>query len=298
MQNFVTEFLNYISLERGLSKNTFLAYKRDLEKYIHFLLKKNKSLQNVEPDDITTFLWEEKENKKTSTSLARNLAAIKSFHRFLVNQNFLKENIVASINSPKLEKKLPTVLDIEEVNALLEQPNKQRNWQRNRDRAILELMYATGIRVSELSDLDMCQVDLNEKIIKCQGKGKKERIVPFGERAREAIRSYLKGTRPKLNKKNNTYLFLTVHGNRMSRQRIWQMIKKYIYSAGIEKTINPHVLRHSFATHLLERKASLRAVQDMLGHSNVVTTEIYTHLNPLRLIEVHRRYHPLGKNNQ
>ncbi len=295
MQNLITEFLNYISLERGLSKNTFLAYKMDLEKYSSFLKKKGKTFSDVEPDDITNFLWQEKEKKKAATSLARNLAAIKSLHRFLVSYGFLKEDITNLIGSPKLGRKLPRVLDIAEVDALLVQPTKQRSWQGARDRAILELMYATGVRVSELSDLTMARIDLKEKIIRCVGKGNKERIVPFGRKAAEAIRRYLKIVRPKLNKKNNDYLFLTVHGNKMSRQRIWQMLKKYIRTAGIEKKISPHTLRHSFATHLLQRHASLRVVQDMLGHSNVVTTEIYSHLSPHRLKGVHQDYHPLGK---
>lgn len=295
MQNLITEFLNYISLERGLSKNTFLAYKRDLERYASFLKKKGKDFADVEPEDITNFLWQEKEKKKAAASLARNLAAIKSLHRFLVSYGFLKEDITNLISSPKLGRKLPRVLDIKEVDVLLEQPLKQRNWQGRRDKAILELLYATGVRVSELSDLTIVRIDLKEKIIRCVGKGSKERIVPFGRKAAEAIRRYLKIVRPKLNRKNSDYLFLTVHGNRMSRQRIWQMLKKYIRSAGIEKEISPHTLRHSFATHLLQRHASLRVVQDMLGHSNVVTTEIYSHLSPHRLKGVHQDYHPLGK---
>lgn len=295
MQNLITEFLNYISLERGLSKNTLFAYKRDLQKYFAFLTKINKNFKDVQPDDITNFLWQEKEKKKAATSLARNLAAIKSLHRFLASYGFLKEDITCLINSPKLGRKLPQVLSIEEVSALLVQPTKQRNWQGRRDRAILELLYATGVRVSELSDLTMARIDLKERIVRCVGKGNKERIVPFGKKAEEAVKRYLRLTRSKLNKKNNDYLFLTVHGNRMSRQRIWQMLKKYICSAGIEKEISPHTLRHSFATHLLQHKASLRVVQDMLGHSNVVTTEIYSHLSPDRLKGVHHDYHPLGR---
>jgi len=295
MQNLIAEFLNYISLERGLSQNTFLAYKRDLERYSSFLKKKGKTFSDVQPDDITAFLWEEKEKKKATASLARNLAAIKSLHRFLVSYGFLKEDITNLISSPKLGRKLPQVLDIGEVDALLEEPTKEKNWQGRRDKAILELLYATGMRVSELSDLTSARIDLKEKVIRCTGKGSKERIVPFGQKAAEAIRKYLKTVRPKLDRKNSDYLFLTVHGNRMSRQRIWQMLKRYIRAAGIKKEVSPHTLRHSFATHLLQRHVSLRVVQDMLGHSNVVTTEIYSHLSPHRLKGVHRNYHPLGK---
>lgn len=294
MQDLITEFLNYISLERGLSQNTFLAYKRDLERYSSFLAKKNKSFEEIKSEDITTFLWEEKENKKATASLARNLAAIKSLHRFLVSYGFLKEDVTVLLNSPKIAKKLPKVLNIEEVDALLKQPKKERNWEGIRNQAILELMYATGLRVSELSTLTVGRTELKSRIVRCIGKGSKERIVPFGKKAKQAIENYLE-ERPKLDSKRSDYLFLTVHGNRISRQRIWQLIKKYISLAGIEKKISPHTLRHSFATHLLQRKASLRVVQSMLGHSSVVTTEIYTHLSPGRLKGVHRDYHPLGK---
>ncbi|RKY39416.1 MAG: site-specific tyrosine recombinase XerD [Candidatus Omnitrophota bacterium] len=296
MHHLLVDFLNYVYLERRLSKHTFSAYRRDLERYLSFLKRENKSLPEVKAEDITAFLWEEKEKgKKSPASLARSLSAVKSFHHFLVSYGVLKEDVTLLLASLRLPERMPQVLEMEEVEALLQEPDKHEGWEAKRDKGILELLYATGMRVSELANLTLSRVDIKEKIVRCIGKGNKERIIPFGEKARSALIEYVQRIRPVLDKKRSEYLFLTAHGNRLSRQRIWQIVKRYIRWAGIKKEVSPHTLRHSFATHLLQHKASLRVVQAMLGHSNIVTTEIYTHLNPSRLKGVHQKYHPLGE---
>jgi integrase/recombinase XerD len=220
------------------------------------------------------------------------LSTIKSFHKFLVREKIISSNPVEFIESPKLEKKIPSFFNFDEINKILKEPNL-KNYHGIRDRAILELMYATGLRVSEVSTLKISDINLELGFIKCKGKGSKERLVPLGKIAEGFIKKYIEEARPKLlAKKVSQYLFLAQGGRRLSRQSIWKMIKKVVRFAGIRKKASPHTLRHSFATHLLERGADLRSVQEMLGHSNITTTQIYTHINQTRLKEIHGKFHP------
>ncbi len=296
MEELIDEFINYLSVERGLSQNTQTSYKRDLNKYISYLKSKGiNSMQTTTRKQITDFIMNLKDNGLSANSISRNLAAIKSFHRFLVIERYIKDDVTSVMDSPKLWKKLPEVLNLEEVERLLSKPNL-RDWLGIRDKAALELMYATGMRVSELVDLKLDNVNLDVGFIKCKGKGQKERIIPVGRKAITAIERYLNKIRPKLVKKkeNVQHLFLTRLGRKMSRQTFWKIIKKYLKRAKIKKEVSPHTLRHSFATHLLERGADLRVVQELLGHANISTTQIYTHINKERLKSIHKKYHPRG----
>ncbi len=293
MKELIKEFLDYLSVERGLSKNTIESYGRDLEKYAAFLKSETiNSLDNVKRQDIQDFLMRLKEKGLNASSIARNLVAIKIFHRYLLNQRYIKEDVTSVLETPKLWKTLPDVLDLNEVEAILARPNI-RNKQGLRDKAMLELMYATGMRVSELVNLKLNDLNLDVGFVKCIGKGQKERIIPVGRKAKEALRKYLEKARPKFLKRGETNaLFLTRLGRSMSRQSFWLMIKHYVRDARIKKKVTPHTLRHSFATHLLQRGADLRIIQELLGHASISTTQIYTHINKERLKQIHQKYHP------
>lgn len=294
MKKLIDEFLNYLIVERGLAENTIMAYRRDLEKFVlHLDSSGVKSIESVDKNALNRYLLKLKDRGLSSNSISRSLAAIKMFFRFLANENYLKDNITSVMESPKLWKKLPDALSISEVEKVLEAPNA-RNWLGVRDKACLELMYATGMRVSEITGLKLGDVNLDVGFVRCVGKGSKERIVPLGRAAKQAMERYLRKTRPELLKKKTLEpgLFLTRLGKRMSRQNFWKMIRRYTRQAGIKKHISPHTLRHSFATHLLEGGADLRVVQEMLGHANISTTQIYTHINKERLKSIHHKYHP------
>lgn len=293
MKELIKEFLDYLSVERGLSKNTIESYGRDLEKYAAFLKSETiNSLDNVKRQDIQDFLMRLKEKGLNASSIARNLVAIKIFHRYLLNQRYIKEDVTSVLETPKLWKTLPDVLDLNEVEAILARPNI-RNKQGLRDKAMLELMYATGMRVSELVNLKLNDLNLDVGFVKCIGKGQKERIIPVGRKAKEALKKYLEKARPKFLKRGEANaLFLTRLGRSMSRQSFWLMIKHYVRDARIKKKVTPHTLRHSFATHLLQRGADLRIIQELLGHASISTTQIYTHINKERLKQIHQKYHP------
>lgn len=294
MKDLVEEFLNYLSVERGLSDNTISAYRADLYKYVAYAhdVKKRLHFDEVERSDITDFMMRQKEQGLASNSISRNLVAIKVLHRFLLREKFIKNDVTSVLDSPKLWKHLPATLSVVEVEEILKRPNV-RNWMGLRDKAAIELMYATGVRVSELVSLVMDGINLDIGFVRCIGKGKKERIVPVGRQAQEALRRYIDKVRPRLLKgRSSNFLFLSRLGKRISRQSLWKMIKKYALQAGIKKEITPHTLRHSFATHMLEGGADLRVVQEMLGHVDISTTQIYTHINKERLKSIHHQYHP------
>ncbi len=293
MQQLIDEFLSFLSIERGLAENTVSSYRRDLKAFFTFLKKKGiEDIKTVRRKDITDFMLFEKDKGIQATSISRRLACLRSFYKFITRENYVPEDITSVIETPKLWKKLPQTLTIDEINRLLSAPNI-RSWDGLRDRAALELAYATGTRVSELINLNLEDVHLDLGFIRCVGKGGKERIVPFGKKAKEYLLSYIHKVRPKLIKKGNTSsLFLTRLGKKMSRQSFWLKIKHYSRVARIEKILTPHTLRHSFATHLLERGADLRSVQEMLGHSDISTTQIYTHIDRDRLKAIHQKYHP------
>ncbi|MDP2911836.1 MAG: site-specific tyrosine recombinase XerD [Candidatus Omnitrophota bacterium] len=293
MNELIEQFLSYISVERGMANNTLSSYKRDLFKFRDFLKsKKIDSIDKASRQMINSFMMAERERGLGSNSVSRELACIKSFFKFLLRENIIKEDAATIIESPKLWKKLPFTLSIEEVEAILNAPNA-RDSMEIRDKASLELMYATGMRVSELVHLKMDDINMEVGFAKCFGKGSKERIVPFGKKAKESLVRYLEKSRPKFLKKNiSNFLFLRRGGKPMSRQTFWKIIKKYVKIARIKKKVTPHSLRHSFATHILERGADLRIVQEMLGHADISTTQIYTHVSKDRLKSIHQKFHP------
>ncbi|MBU1853617.1 MAG: site-specific tyrosine recombinase XerD [Candidatus Omnitrophica bacterium] len=293
MHELIEEFLSYLSVERGFADNTLSSYKGDLVIFSKYLESSGiQSIQKVSRQIVTSFMLSEKDRGLSSNSISRELACLKSFFKFLVRENKVKEDITSVIESPKLWKRLPSTLNIQEVESLLKAPNL-RELNGSRDKACLELMYATGMRVSELINVKMGDFNMELRFVKCFGKSSKERIVPFGKKAKEAIARYLSKSRPELLKKKvSNFLFLTRLGKPMSRQTFWKIIKKYARLAGIKKDIKPHSLRHSFATHILERGADLRIVQEMLGHADISTTQIYTHVSKDRLKSIHKKFHP------
>lgn len=290
---YINEFLNFLSVERGLSPNTRAAYGTDLKKFAAYLEKEGVTeLSQVTRKQITDFLMAEKGNNISSRSLGRRLVALKMFFRFLVKERLLQTDATITLDSPKLWKTLPGVMSIEEVEKLLQAPNLTDPLG-IRDRAMLELLYASGLRVSELVGTKIQDVDLQVGFIRVMGKGSKERIVPLGGKAIEWIGKYIQKVRPKLaGDAQSPYLFLTDRRTRLSRQEFWYRLKRYAAAAKIKKEISPHTLRHSFATHLLSNGADLRIVQEMLGHADISTTQIYTHIDANRLKSIHKQFHP------
>lgn len=295
MKDLIDMFLNYLSVERGLSNNTIYSYRRDLTKYAGYLAnRKIESVAKATRDDVTDFMFNQKEKGLSPSSISRNLVAVKTFYRFLVRERILKVDPTSVLEAPKLWKRLPEVMTLSEVEALLDAPNLRQE-QGIRDRAILEMLYATGMRASELVNLKLEDVNLEVGFVRCFGKGRKERIVPLGRKAGEALTRYLDKVRPKLLKgKTVSEIFLSRLSRKLSRQSLWMIILRYAKAAKIKKKIKPHTLRHSFATHLLEGGADLRSVQEMLGHADISTTQIYTHINKDRLKSIHKQFHPRG----
>jgi integrase/recombinase XerD len=293
LEKFIDEFLDYLSLERGLAVNTIEAYRKDLNKFALFAEEKNIAEPlRPERDDFVGFIYALKESSLKSNSIARNIVALKVFYRYLVSQRYIPTDPTELLESPHLWKYLPDILSVAEIDSFLKviRGSKVKDM---RDRACFELMYATGMRVSELANLTLSDIDINLGVIRCLGKGQKERIIPMGRLARSALSAYLQEARPKLLKeKDSKHIFLSKQGSRISRQMIWKLMRHYALLAGIKKEVSPHTLRHSFATHLLERGADLRIVQELLGHSNISTTQIYTHVNKDRLKSIHRKFHP------
>ncbi|MHB9095598.1 MAG: site-specific tyrosine recombinase XerD, partial [Eubacteriales bacterium] len=273
--------------------NTLDSYNRDLKQFMGFLEKeKVKDVQKATRNMVMGYLLFLQKRGRATATVSRHLAALKSFYHFLLKEKYIEKDPTANLESPKLEKKLPRVLAVTEVETLLSQP-KGSEPTGLRDKAMLELLYATGIRVTELIQLDVNHINVDMGYIRCFGKGSKERIVPVGSFARRCVDEYLLKGRARLVKtKSEQALFVNQHGRRLTRQGFWKIIKKYAKRAGIAKEITPHTLRHSFATHLLENGADLRSVQEMLGHADITTTQIYTHLTKGRLREVYAKSHP------
>lgn len=281
-------------VEKGLARNTIVSYERDLKSYVQYIQKVEQvtTLQEVTRLHILNFLHHLKENGKSAKTMARHIASVRSFHQFLLRERVVEHDPTVHIETPQAERKLPKVLSIDEVEALLQTP-KAVNEFGIRDKAMLELLYATGLRVSELINLNVSDVHLTMGFVRCVGKGNKERIIPLGRLATEAIGHYIeRGRYELLGKKTVDALFLNHHGNRLSRQGFWKILKKLAKEANIQKELTPHTLRHSFATHLLENGADLRAVQEMLGHADISTTQIYTHVSKTRLKDVYKQFHP------
>jgi len=295
MGDFIEGFINYLAVERGLAKNTLVAYRRDLVRYSYFLERQGiKSAQQVTRKHISDYIYQQKKEGLQVTSICRSLAAIKMFHRFLVRERFAHEDPTTLVETPKIWKRVPDVLSQPEIVKMI-QVSQGGDWQAVRDHAIIELLYASGMRVSELVGLKVDNVNFEVGYIRCIGKGSKERLVPIGRDARKAVASYLQEVRPGLVRENpSAQMFLSRLGKGLSRQSVWKIIKQYARKAGINKTIKPHTLRHSFATHMLERGADLRSVQEMLGHADISTTQVYTHVDRERLRHVHKQFHPRG----
>jgi integrase/recombinase XerD len=294
VEDQLKDYMHYMLVEKGLSQNTIVSYERDLKSYIKYLQKVEQlsSLAEVTRLHIIGFLQGLKDANKSSKTMARHIASVRSFHQFLLRERVLERDPSVHIETPQGERKLPKVLSVAEVEALLDAP-KQGGAFGLRDKAMLELLYATGLRVSELIQLDISDVHLTMGFVRCLGKGRKERIIPLGNLAIEAVGRYIeRGRRELLGKNATDALFLNLRGERLSRQGFWKILKGMAKEARIEKELTPHTLRHSFATHLLENGADLRAVQEMLGHADISTTQIYTHVSKARMKDVYKQFHP------
>lgn len=284
------KFLNYISVEKGLSRNTVESYERDIKKFNSYY--KDNGLSDITKKEILQFLSYLNKDGLSPASISRNIVSLRSFYKFLVSEKEIVSDPTENLESPKKWNRLPKTLSYDEIDRLINH-NKGNNPSGIRDDAMIELLYACGLRVSELVSLKMNNINLDTGFLITIGKGKKERIVPVGEIALNKIRRYLFSGRANLLKaKRSDFLFVTWSGTAMTRQGFWKLIKKYAKEAGIKKAFSPHTLRHSFATHLLDHGADLRAVQMMLGHSDISTTQIYTHVSRERLKKVHNEYHP------
>jgi integrase/recombinase XerD len=295
MEQWLDQLLHYLIVEKGLSKNTIEAYSHGLSRFLNHLREKGvQEIRDVGKFDVRGFLLALKKENLSAKTIVRNLVAIRTFFRFLVQEGILETNPVEDLESPKVAKTLPEILTLKEIEQLLEQPNLQTPLGM-RNRAMLEMLYATGMRVSELTHLPTHQVNLEGGYVLLYGKGSKERVVPLGSEAIKWVTLYLKESRGILAKgKESPSLFINRSGKGMSRQRFWKNLKDYGQKAGLRKRITPHLLRHSFASHLLEGGADLRSVQMMLGHADISSTQIYTHVTGERLKKIHQRYHPRG----
>lgn len=291
MENTIFDYIDYISYEKGLSNNTKVSYRSDLMAYMKFLNKKRiNTWEKVKKEDIKAYLMFLSNNQDTTSTLARKLTTIKNFHKFLLKEKITSIDVSETVERPKLKKQLPKVMSIEEVALLLDiKTNTEFDY---RNKAMLELLYATGIRVSELISLTLHSVDLENCVIRLVGKGNKERIVPIGEYTIQYLKNYLE-IRHKLIKGYSTEaLFLNNHGKEMTRQGFFKVLKKLLHEKQLNENISPHTLRHSFATHLLNYGADLRSIQIMLGHSDIATTKIYTHISRDKIQKEYHEYHP------
>ncbi|MCF6150163.1 MAG: site-specific tyrosine recombinase XerD [Candidatus Kuenenia sp.] len=295
MEELIDSFINYLLVECGSARNTIHSYQSDLQLFLKFLLSKNiHDFGDIRPNVITSFIISEKQRGQSINSINRAIVSVRMFYKFLILEGKLQKNPLVSLNNPKLWKKLPDVLPIHKIEDLLSAADTETKLG-IRNKAILELLYATGARVSEVATISLDGINLEYGYIKCKGKGSKERIVPLGGKASLAIQEYLNTVRPKIkNSQSNRNLFLSKNGRPLRREDIWFVVKNCALKAGIAENISPHKLRHSFATHLLENGADLRSVQEMLGHVNISTTQIYTHVNKQHLKTIHQRFHPRG----
>ncbi|WP_129597078.1 site-specific tyrosine recombinase XerD [Anaerophilus nitritogenes] len=291
MDTYLDGFTRYLKYERELSNNTLESYKRDIHQFIDFLKEKEiiKINQVNKTIVITYLLYLQKKGKATST-ISRSLAAIRSFCQYLVYEKYMDQDPTFQLESPKTQKRLPQVLTLKEIELLLSQPDHTQKG--IRDKAMLELLYATGIRVSELVALNISDINIEMDYIKCCHTQTKERIIPIGTIAKKTLEKYIVNVRDYLVTQNEESLFVNYQGNRLTRQGFWKIIKKYTQKAKIDKKITPHTLRHSFATHLIQNGADLKSVQEMLGHSDISTTQVYTLLIKNKIKEVYEKTHP------
>lgn len=290
----IQAFLSHLSVEAGLSPHTLLAYRRDLLPFHRYVEAKKRTLSRLDGEVVVQYLMHRRRQGASPSTVARNLVAIRMLLRFLTSEGRIRENPAADLESPRMWRRLPEVLRPEEVERLLAAPDPTKP-KGLRDRALLEALYATGARISEALGLTMDSVNLEVGFLRVRGKGGKERLVPLGRKAKEAIARYLARVRPKLaDRRGSEHLFLTKGGRPLDRVNAFLLVRKYCRQAGIKRRVSPHSLRHSFATHLLEGGADMRAVQELLGHASISSTQIYTHVEQARVKELHRKFHPRG----
>lgn len=290
-KNLVDNFLDFLQKDKKLSDNTLQSYNRDIKLYCNYLDAHNMDAVKANEEELNTYLDSLKENGKAVSTVSRNLASLRSFYQYLHRTKVISDDPTLNLESPKIERKLPKVLSSEQVELLLEQP-KCVDLKGYRDKAMLELVYATGIRVTELISLNMSDIDLENGYIKCVGKNK-ERVIPIGSLAVNALKEYVDKSRSILLKdENDQALFVNINGHRLTRQGFWKIIKQYKTQANIDVDITPHTLRHSFAVHLLENGAELRAIQEMLGHSDISSTQVYAQIEQNRIKDVYMKSHP------
>ena len=282
-------FLNYLLVDKGLSNNTAKAYEADISSFFQWLDNEDLKYKNLQEDHINQYISFLFQRKMRSSSVNRKISSIKSFYIFLVKRNFVKNSPLNDLVTPKQEKYLPESMSEAEVDKLLNSPDVANKIE-NRDKAMIEMLYATGMRISELVNLKMTDVDMKRCVVKVFGKGSKERLVPFGETALDSLKSYLNDREQSSSKE----IFLSNRGKKMTRVAFWQRVKIYLIRENLKNSISPHTLRHAFATHLLNRGADLRSVQLLLGHSDLSTTQIYTHIAKQRLSDVLKKHHPRG----
>ncbi|MBP7792009.1 MAG: site-specific tyrosine recombinase XerD [Candidatus Goldbacteria bacterium] len=287
----VEKYVNFLTFEKGLADNSIIAYKNDLKIFIDFI--KTNRISRVEEDELIDFIFFMKAKKYSEPSIARALVSIRNFYIFLVREKKILKSPFENMDAFKTHKKIPEVLSKEDIEKLINAPDPATK-EGIRDRAIFELLYGAGVRVSELINLELTDLNLDEKVVRCFGKGSKERIVPIGDFLTDAVSNYLDVRGTFVKKGFSQYLFLTRRGTKFTRMGIWKLVKNYAKQTGISKDVYPHIFRHSFATHLLAGGADLRSVQEMLGHSDISTTQIYTHVDKSRLKKIHKQFHPRG----
>lgn len=296
MEHLVDRFIRHLAIERGLSTNYQMSVQQSLQHFLQWSEERGcREVRALKLADLTAFLAERKAQEISAGTQRLNLIALRVFFRFLHQRGWVERDEAEGLVAPKLGRHLPRVLRVEDIESVIEAID-ERSHLGLRDRAIIELFYSSGLRLSELASIGVDQVNLEERMLRVTGKGAKTRLVPLGKRAKQALMDYLEGERPRLaTLKSGGEIFLSQQGNRLTRQRIWQMLKERAVQAGLDpKVLHPHALRHSFATHLLGNGADLRVIQEMLGHADIGTTQIYTHVDHSRLKEVHRRFHPRG----
>ncbi len=288
MNKQIELFCNYLLIDKKYSSNTITAYHNDLMKFMNFC---HKEIGNIDTNDVKAYLRNLTQHEENKTTIARNISTLRSFYKFLMIEKVVSHNPMENIELPKLDKRLPNTLDEEDIDKLLDIKTSDAFSYRNK--AMLELMYATGLRVSELVNLKVHDIDLDMALVQTMGKGSKERIIPIGDYALYYINEYLTNYRDSMLKREyNDYLFLNNHGKKMTRQGFFKILKKIAQENGVEKNFSPHTLRHSFATHLLNHGADLRSIQELLGHSDISTTQIYTHVSNRQLRENYDEFHP------
>ncbi len=302
MRQVIGNFLNYLTVEKGFPPNTIAAYRNDLNQLAGFIEEEAAKRGSIPPwasfdrQSMLSYLLDLRQRNYAATTIARKVAAVRSFFKFMVAEGLIKANPIQDVRSPKIGRSLPRPISFSQVRLLIEQPSKLSTPEAKRDRAMLELLYASGMRVSELVSLNLGDVDLEGGYVRCLGKGNKERVIPIYEQAVLAVKEYIEETRPQVvHNDEEKALFLNLRGERLTRQGFWQKLKEYAKSANLESEVTPHTLRHSFATHMLSGGADLRSVQELLGHANISTTQVYTHLTTEHIRRTYEQSHPRAK---